>query len=126
MALRRGLGGELSDRHVALVRLFIEGGLAVMAVGLLPPLLDLMGLAESLVWRLSSTAAGLTFTIYIVTQFRRRRRVESGRPPLRVSINFTISIIAVVGLWLKATGILFEPNLAPMPLPLPRAYSGLD
>ena len=97
-----------------------------MAVGLLPPLLDLMGLAESLVWRLSSTAAGLTFTIYIVTQFRRRRRVESGRPPLRVSINFTISIIAVVGLWLKATGILFEPNLAPMPLPLPRAYSGLD
>ena len=84
-----------------------------MALGLLPPLLDLMGLAESFVWRLSSVAAGLTFTVYVVTQFRRRRRVESGRTPLRVLINFTISIIAVVGLWLNAAGILFEPSLGP-------------
>jgi len=38
VALRRALGGELSDRHVALVRLFIEGGLAVTALGLVPTL----------------------------------------------------------------------------------------
>ncbi len=98
VALRRAPGGELSGRHVALVRLFVEGGVAVMALSLLPSLLDLIGLVESSVWRLSSAAAGLTFTLYIVTQFRRRHRVESGRPPLRVFINFALSIIAVVGL----------------------------
>src|SRR6266581_2289653 len=84
-----------------------------MALSLLPSLLDLIGLAESSVWRLSSAAAGLTFALYIVTQFRRRRRVESGRPPLRVFINFTLSMIAVVGLWLNASGILFQPSLGP-------------
>ena len=40
VTLRGALGGELSDRHLRLVRLYIEGGLLVTALSLLPTLLD--------------------------------------------------------------------------------------
>lgn len=38
--LRGALGGELSDRHLRLVRLYIEGGLVVTALALVPTLLN--------------------------------------------------------------------------------------
>ena len=36
---RGPLGGELADRHLRLVRLYIEGGFLVTALALLPALL---------------------------------------------------------------------------------------
>lgn len=118
VALRRALGGELSDRHVALVRLFIEGGLAVAALGLLPTLLSLMSVGESSVWRMSSAGAATVFAIYFTTQFRRRRRVESGRPPIRVFVNYSISITVFGTLCLNAVGFPYEPNVGPYGLAL--------
>ncbi len=139
VALRRALAGELSDRHIALVRLFIEGGLAVTegglavtegglavtegglavtAFGLLPSVLSLLEVPNSGVWRLVSAAAGLTFSAYLMTQARRRRRVESGRLPLRVVINSSVSIIALAALWLNAAAIPFEPSVGPYALAL--------
>ena len=42
VSLRGALGGELSDQHLRLVRLYIEGGLLVTALGLVPTLLNLL------------------------------------------------------------------------------------
>ena len=42
VTLRGALGGELSDRHLRLVRLYIEGGLLVTALALVPKLLTLL------------------------------------------------------------------------------------
>ena len=42
VTLRSTLGGDLSDRHLRLVRLYIEGGLLLTALALVPTLLNLL------------------------------------------------------------------------------------
>ena len=113
VTLRGALGGEISDRHLRLVRLYIEGGLLVTALALLPPLLDLLHVAESVVWPVSSAAAASIFSVLLLTQLRRRRVVEGGRFPLWVIIIYALSLVAVVGLWFNAAGIPFPPSVGP-------------
>jgi len=112
VTLRGALGGELSDRHLRFVRLYIEGGLLVTALGLVPTLLTLLHLRESVTWSVSSAAAALIFTFVLVTQFRRRRAVE-GRFPPWVVVIFAISVAVVMGLWLNVAGIPFRPSVGP-------------
>jgi hypothetical protein len=112
VTLRGALGGELSARHLRLVRLYIEGGLLVTALGLVPTLLNLLGVPESVTWRAASAAAALIFTLVLVIQFRRRRAVEGHFPPW-VIIIFAISIVIVLGLWLNVMGIFFQPSVGP-------------
>src|SRR5688572_32772222 len=72
VTLRGALGGELSDRHLRLVRLYIEGGFLVTALALVPTLLNLLHIPKRLIWPLSSAVAALIFTVVMVIQFRRR------------------------------------------------------
>ena len=113
VTLRGALGGELSDRHVRLVRLYIEGGLLVTALALVPALLNLLHVPDTVTWRLSSAAAASIFTFVLVIQFRRRRTVEPGRFPPWVVIVYFISIAAVAGLWLNVAGIPIPPSVGP-------------
>ena len=117
VTLRGALGGELSERHLRLVRLYIEGGLLVTVLGLVPTLLNLLHVSESVMWRVASAAAALIFTFVLLVQFRRRRTVE-GRFPPWVIIIFTISLALVLGLWLNVAGILFLPGVGPYALAL--------
>ena len=112
VTLRGALGGELSDRHLRFVRLYIEGGLLVTALGLVPTLLNLLHVPESVTWRVASAAAALIFTFVLLIQFRRRRAVEGKFPPW-VVIIFAISIVLVLGLWLNVAGIVFRPSVGP-------------
>jgi hypothetical protein len=112
VTLRGALGGELSDRHLRLVRLYIEGGFLVTALALVPTLLNLLHVPEGVTWPLSSGAAALIFTVVLLIQFRRRRTVE-GRFPPWVIIIFVVSIMAVAVLWLNVIGIPFAPNVGP-------------
>ena len=77
--LRSALGGQLSDRHLRLVRLYIEGGLVVTALALVPTLLNLLHIPASVNWPLSSAIAASIFTLTMVIQFRRRRAAKPGR-----------------------------------------------
>jgi hypothetical protein len=113
VTLRGALGGEISDRHLRLVRLYIEGGLLVTALALLPTLLDLLHISTSLIWPVSSAAAASIFTVLLLTQFRRRRAVEAGHFPPWVVIVYAISLVAVAGLWLNSAGIPFPPSVGP-------------
>lgn len=112
VTLRGALGGKLSDRHIRLVLLYIEGGFIVTALGFVPALLDLLGIPEPLVWSLSSAGAALIFTFVLVTQFRRRRLIE-GQFPAWVIVIFTISALVVLGLWTNVAGIPFRPGIGP-------------
>jgi hypothetical protein len=112
VTLRGALGGKLSDRHLRLVRLYIEGGFVVTALGLVPTLLNLLHVHESITWRVSSAAAALIFTLVLLTQFRRRRAVEGQFPPW-VVIIFTISLVVVLSLWLNVVGVAFRPSIGP-------------
>ena len=113
VTLRGALGAELSDRHLRLVRLYIEGGLLVTALALVPTLLNVLHVPDPVTWRLSSAAAALIFTFVLVIQFRRRRTVEPGRFPPWVIITYAVSIAAVASLWLNVVGIPFPPSVGP-------------
>ena len=113
VTLRGALGGEVADRHLRLVRLYIEGGLLVTALALVPTLLDLLHIPATVTWPLSSAAAAATFTYVLLIQFRRRRAVEPGRFPLWVVVIYSVSIVAVAGLWFNVAGIPFRPSVGP-------------
>ncbi|MDQ6620060.1 MAG: hypothetical protein M3Z31_10250 [Pseudomonadota bacterium] len=70
VTLRGALGGELSDRHLRVVRLYIEGGFLVTALALFPTPLDVLHLSDTRNWRLSSGVAAVILTIVLVIQFR--------------------------------------------------------
>lgn len=113
VSLRGALGGEISDRHLRLVRLYIEGGLIVTALALMPALLNILHVSEAGAWRVSSAGAGAIFTALLLIQFRRRRMVEAGQFPPWVVIIYALSFVTVAGLWLNAAGIPFQPNAGP-------------
>ena len=110
VALRGALGGELSDRHLRLVRLYIEGGLLVTALALVPTLLNILHVPDSVTWPLSSAVAASILTFVLVVQFRRRRAIEPGRFPLWVVVTYVVSIVAVAGLWCNVVGYPFPPG----------------
>src|SRR6188508_2763659 len=70
VTLRGALGGELSDRHLRLVRLYIEGGFLVTFLALVPNLLNLVHVPDTVIWSLSSAAAGAIFSFVLLIQFR--------------------------------------------------------
>jgi hypothetical protein len=111
VTLRGALGGELSERHVRLVRLYIEGGFLVTALALLPAMLDMLGVVPAVGWPLASAVAALIFTLVLVTQFRRRRAIEGGPFPLWVVAVYGISVVAVLRLWLNVVGWPQPPGL---------------
>jgi hypothetical protein len=104
VTLRGALGGELSDRHLRLVRLYIEGGFLVTALALVPTLLNLLHIPDTVTWPVSSAAAALIFSLVLLIQFRRRRTIEGTFPPW-VIIIYGVSIVAVASLWLNVLGI---------------------
>ena len=113
VALRGALGGDLSDRHLRLVRLYIEGGLLVTALALVPTLLDILHVRDTVTWALSSAAAASIFTFVLLIQFRRRRTVEPDRFPRWVFVIYAVSIVAVASLWFNVAGIPFPPSVGP-------------
>ena len=113
VTLRGALGGELSARHLRLVRLYIEGGFLVTFLALVPNLLNLLHIPDTVTWPLSSAAAATIFTFVLLIQYRRRRTIEPGRFPAWVVIINAISIVAVAGLWLNVAGIPFRPSVGP-------------
>ena len=113
VTLRGALKGELADRHLRLVRLYIEGGLLVTALAVLPTLLNLLHMPDTVTWPLSSATAASIFTVVLIVQFRRRRMVEPGRFPPWVIIVYAVSIVAVAYLWLNTAGGPFPPSAGP-------------
>ena len=113
VTLRGALGGELSERHLRLVRLYIEGGLLVTALALLPSLLHLLHVPDTVTWPLSSAVAASILTLVLLIQHRRRRTVEGPQFPPWVIVIYAVSILAVTGLWLNVVGFPFSPSVGP-------------
>jgi len=84
----------------------------IIALALLPALLHLLHVPDTVTWPLCSAAAASIFTLVLVIQFRRRRAVEGHFPPW-VIIIYVLSILAVAGLWLNVAGYPFLPSAGP-------------
>lgn len=113
VTLRGALGGNLSDSHLRLVRLYIEGGLLVTALALVPTLLNILHLPETVTWPLSSAIAASVLSLVMLIQFRRRRSIEPNGFPPWVVVIYIVSIVAVAALWFNAAGLPFPPNAGP-------------
>lgn len=113
VAIRGALGGELSDRHIRLVRLYIEGGLLVTALALIPTLLNILHIPDSVTWPLCSAAAASILSVVLLIQYRRRRTVEPGRSPTWVVVIYVVSIVAVASLWFNVAGTPYPPSGGP-------------
>jgi hypothetical protein len=118
VTLRGALGGELSDRHLRLVRLYIEGGLLVTALALVPALLNLLHVPDTVTWPVCSAIAASIFTILLLIQFRRRRAIELGHFPLWVVIVYATSALVVAGLWFNVAAVPFTPSVGPYAIAL--------
>lgn len=113
VTLRSALKSEISDRHLRLVRLYIEGGLLVTALAMVPSLLGLLHVPDLVTWPVSSALAASILTVLLVIQFRRRRALEPGRFPPWVVTVYCGSVVAVAALWLNATGLIHAPAAGP-------------
>ena len=76
VTLRGALKGELADRHLRLVRLYIEGGLLVTALAVLPTLLNLLHIPDTVTGRCPARPLLRSLPSFSSVQFRRRRMVE--------------------------------------------------
>lgn len=113
VSLRGALGGELADRHLRLVRLYIEGGFLVTALALVPTLLNFLRVPAPVIWPVSSAIAAAFLTMVLVIQFRRRRSIEDGPFPRWVVTIYFVSVVAVAALWLNVAGLPAASNAAP-------------
>lgn len=113
VTLRGALGGELSERHLRLVRLYIEGGFIVTALALVPTLLNVLHVPGTVIWASASALAAAIFTLVMAIQFRRRRAVEPGRFPAWVIVVYGVSVVAVAALWLNVVGVPFASSGGP-------------
>jgi hypothetical protein len=102
---------KMSILHFALVRLFFVNGLAAAGFSLLPPLLDLLGLPDVVIWRLSSALLVACLVTFFIAGFRLRRQAVEGPPPLGILINITVSLVVIVLLCLNVAGVFFTPNV---------------
>jgi len=115
IVLRQTAGRELSGWHLVLTRLYIEAGFWAAAFCMLPPLLALCGLPQPTVWRTSSAVIALVMMGYGVTYPKRRRAiVKEPLPSRRWLAIVVISTLVIAGLVGNATGMPYEPGVAPV------------
>ena len=110
VAIRRAIGSEINERHIAFVHFLIEGGLSVALLGLLPTTLEFTGLSEVWIWRLASLIGGILYIILLWRANRRRRKAMGNSAPLQIYIISAISLIAILALFGNVVGFPYQPG----------------
>jgi hypothetical protein len=116
LVLRQFGGGALTPYHTHVVRFTVECGLLATVSALLPVLLGLTELPFVVIYRFASGVGAVGFLVYLVSYLARYQRVMPGRPPLRMVIISTLSVLIDVPLWLNAGGILLHGEVWPYAL----------
>src|SRR5215813_6358890 len=85
--LRQTFGGELSKLDILITRLFIQLGFMVAASAMLPPLLALFQVPQSLIWRICSLCTAVPTLLFALTYPARRRAASGVATPLAIWID---------------------------------------
>ena len=93
---------------------YIELGLSSVGAAMLAPLLAACGLSALLAWKWSSLVIAIGLTLHVYLVFKRFFTLAKGRIPMRVWINNVINGLVIVGLLANFSGIVAEPNAAPV------------
>jgi glucose uptake protein GlcU len=110
VAIRRAIGSEINERHIAFVHFLIEGGLSVALLGLLPTTLEFTGLSEMWIWRVASLIGGILYIVLLWRANKRRRKAMGNSMPRHIYIISAISLIAILAILGNAIGFPYPPG----------------
>jgi hypothetical protein len=114
IVLRQTTGKDVSGFHVVLTRLYLESGLFSAAFCMVPPLLALCGLTETMVWRVSSAIIVAVFLCFGATYPMRRAAIMAGPlPRTRWVPMVAASMLVVIALIGNAVGYPYRPTIGP-------------
>ncbi len=115
VVLHKGTGVPLSAFQVLITRLFTELGLMATGFAMVAPTLALFGIAEELVWPISSGFMLAVLVPWLITYpIRRKKAAPDQKWPLRGHVLNFIGMLAVVGLCANVFGLPAAPNPAPL------------
>jgi hypothetical protein len=115
IVLRQTIGKDVSGFHMVLTRLYLESGLFSVAFCMLPPLLALCGLSESMVWRVSSAIIVVVFFCFGATYPIRRAAIMAGPlPRTRWVPIVAASLLVVIALIGNVAGYPYRPTIGPI------------
>jgi hypothetical protein len=121
IVLRQTFGGELSKLDILITRLFIQLGFMVAASAMLPPLLALFQVPQSLIWRICSLCTAVPSFRFAVTYPARRRAASGVATPLAIWVDVFLLAFAALVLMCNGLGVV----LAPTPGPFVGALTGI-
>jgi hypothetical protein len=110
-AIRQTGGSRLSKIQVFLTRSYIEHGLLVVGLSILPMFLNLFGLPYVFMWRLSSLLAAILLVISVGSFVVRYRQATMGCPPFTAWLHFFMMVGVVLALLANAAAISSEPKV---------------
>jgi hypothetical protein len=108
---RQMIGAGLTEFQLLLFKLFIGNGFSVIAIALLPPLLNLFDLHELLLWRIASLITLVYMATYQLLYIYNRRKVKQGPLASWIYVIRTITISIFVLLFFNVLGWPFEPGV---------------
>jgi hypothetical protein len=109
LVFRQTIGRATTHYDSYFVLAFMQVGFIVAGGCLLPPLLALFGLAESMVWRAASGVASLPILLFVATVPRRRRGAVGEPAPLFVRLLLLLQLLMGLYLLANAIAVYFAP-----------------
>ena len=115
IVLRQTTGKDISGFHIILTRIYLESGLFSAAFCMLPPLLALCGLSETVVWRVSSAIIVTVLLFYGAIYPMRRAAITAGPLPRARWIPIVaVSMLVIIALISNAIGFPYRPTIGPI------------
>ena len=107
MLFRENLGDRMMQYDAFLIRGVIQKGFIVVACSMLPPLLAYSDIPQTVIWRLSSLAAGILQAIWLISWVARRMQVKGLPTSVFLVINLSLQVLTSIYLLLGASGLFF-------------------
>ena len=97
MMLRQTFGGTTTKYDLFVTRNYLFFSFLVVIGAMLPSLLAAFGIAQDLIWRLSSLAVAIPMGVFVITYPARRRTLTGAGFPVRVwPMQLIFALAAVV------------------------------
>ena len=113
LVFRQSIGGGATKYDAYFMLSFIQPNFIVTGGALLPPLLVLCGLGETMVWRVSSALTALPILLFVVTVPARRHAAIDEPIPLYIRVLLVLQFAGALVLIANAAGRPFAPGPGP-------------
>src|SRR5262249_54976052 len=113
VVFRQIIGGRLRPYDLFFVRAILMRNFIVVGCSMLPPMLALFELPQSVIWRASSVVAGLLQGAFALTWQRRRRAVTEVPVSPWMYLHNALQLLVALLMLAVGFGLLATPGPAP-------------